>query len=127
MMKIHVVQGEREKVSENRSLGEFIVKDIPPMPAGAAKIKVTFQVDADSLLTVSAEEQTTGIKTSIEIKPSYGIEESEIRKMLEDSFTNAEIDKEFRGLAEVIVDANQILELTEKAMQDDIPDSGHRQ
>ena len=120
MMKIHVVQGEREKVSENRSLGEFIVKDIPPMPAGAAKIKVTFQVDADSLLTVSAEEQTTGIKTLIEIKPSYGIEESEIRKMLEDSFTNAEIDKEFRGLAEVIVDANQILELTEKAIQDDI-------
>ena len=120
MMKIHVLQGEREKVTENRSLGEFVIKDIPPMPAGAAKIKVTFQVDADSLLTVSAEEQTTGIKTSIEIKPSYGIEESEIRKMLEDSFTNAEIDKEFRSLAEVIVDANQILELTEKAIQDDI-------
>ena len=119
MMKIHVVQGEREKVSENRSLGEFVVKDIPPMPAGAAKIKVTFQVDADSLLTVSAEEQTTGTKTSIEIKPSYSINENEIRKMLEDSFTNAEDDKKFRSLAELIVDANQILELTEKALHND--------
>lgn len=116
MMKIHVVQGEREKVSENRSLAEFILKDIPPLPAGAAKVRVTFQVDADSMLTVSAEELTTGNKTKVEVKPSYGIDDKSIRKMLEDSFINANTDREFRSLAEIVVEANQIIELTEKAV-----------
>jgi len=119
MMKIHVVQGEREKVSENRSLAEFILKDIPPLPAGAAKVRVIFQVDADSMLTVSAEELTTGNKTKVEVKPSYGIDDKSIRKMLEDSFINANIDKEFRSLAEIVVEANQIIELTEKAITED--------
>ncbi len=119
MMKIHVVQGEREKVSENRSLAEFILKDIPPLPAGAAKVRVIFQVDADSMLTVSAEELTTGNKTKVEVKPSYGIDDKSIRKMLEDSFMNANMDKEFRSLAEIVVEANQIIELTEKAVSED--------
>ncbi|MGA0730258.1 MAG: Fe-S protein assembly chaperone HscA [Methylophilaceae bacterium] len=119
MMKIHVVQGEREKVSENRSLAEFILKDIPPLPAGAAKVRVIFQVDADSMLTVSAEELTTGNKTKVEVKPSYGIDDKSIRKMLEDSFMNANMDKEFRSLAEIVVEANQIIELTEKAVTED--------
>ena len=119
MMKIHVVQGEREKVSENRSLAEFILKDIPPLPAGAAKVRVIFQVDADSMLTVSAEELTTGNKTKVEVKPSYGIDDKSIRKMLEDSYMNANMDKEFRSLAEIVVEANQIIELTEKAVTED--------
>src|SRR5210317_10514 len=119
MMKIHVVQGEREKVYEHRSLAEFILKDIPPLPAGAAKVRVIFQVDADSMLTVSAEELTTGNKTKVEVKPSYGIDDKSIRKMLEDSFINANMDKEFRSLAEIVVEANQIIELTEKAITED--------
>lgn len=119
MMKIHVLQGEREKVSENRSLAEFILKDIPPLPAGAAKIKVVFQVDADSMLMVSAEEMTTGSKAQIEVKPSYGIDNKSIRKMLEDSFEKADEDKNFRSLAELRVEANQIIELTEKALKED--------
>jgi len=119
MMKIHVVQGEREKVSDNRSLAEFILKEIPPLPAGAAKIKVTFQVDADSLLKVSAEEITTGNKTEIEVKPAHGMDDKKIREMLEDSFENANQDKNFRSLSELQVDAQQIIELTEKAINKD--------
>ena len=118
-MIIHVVQGERELVDDCRSLAKFTLRKIPPMVAGAAKIKVTFQVDTDGLLSVSAEETTTNVKASIEVKPSYGLSEDKIKTMLQSSYDLAEEDKNSRILAEAKVDANQLIELTQKALDTD--------
>ena len=118
-MIIHVVQGERDLVDDCRSLAKFTLKKIPPMVAGAAKIKVTFQVDTDGLLSVSAEETTTNEKASIEVKPSYGLSEDNIKTMLQSSYDLAEEDKTSRALAETKVEANQLIELTQKALDVD--------
>ena len=118
-MIIHVVQGERELADDCRSLAKFTLKKIPPMVAGAAKIKVTFQVDTDGLLSVSAEETTTNAKASIEVKPSYGLSEDKIKTMLQSSFDLAEEDKNSRMLAETKIEAIQLIELTQKALDTD--------
>src|SRR5207249_6185558 len=104
-MAIHVVRGERELVADNRSLARFELRGIPPMTAGAARIQVTFQVDADGLLCVSAREQTKGVETSIEVKPSYGLSDTEIARMLQESYAHAADDMNARALAEAQVDA----------------------
>jgi molecular chaperone HscA len=108
-MSIHVIQGERDLVSDCRSLAKFIIKDIPPMLAGAARIKLEFQIDADGILSVSATETTTNKVTSIEVKPSYGINDSQIEKMLKDSFDNAHTDIKSRHLNEAIVEGKRVI------------------
>ncbi|HHL19391.1 MAG TPA: Fe-S protein assembly chaperone HscA [Thiothrix sp.] len=118
-MSIHILQGERDTVETNRSLGKFILRGIPPLSAGVARIKVTFQVDADGLLNVSAEEASTGIKAQIEIKPSYGLTDNEIETMLRESMENAQGDMELRRLREVQVEADRVLEALDAAMQTD--------
>jgi len=118
-MSIHILQGERDTVETNRSLGKFALRGIPPLSAGAARIKVTFQVDADGLLNVSAEEASTGIKAQVEIKPSYGLTDSEIETMLRESMENAQGDMEMRRLREVQVEADRVLEALDAAMQAD--------
>jgi molecular chaperone HscA len=118
-MSIHVVQGERELVAECRSLARFDLRGIPPMVAGAARIRVTFQVDADGLLSVSAREQTSGVEANIAVKPSYGLSDSEIAGMLTAGIANAERDKNLRMLREAQVDARRLLDATEAAMAED--------
>jgi molecular chaperone HscA len=108
-MLIHVLQGERETVDQCRSLGRFELKGIPPMTAGAARIRVTYAVDADGLLTVAAEEKTTGVKAHIEVKPSYGLSEDDMARMLRDSLENAREDMERRLLIEARVEAQRVL------------------
>jgi molecular chaperone HscA len=108
-MLVHVVQGERETVDACRSLGRFELLGIPPMVAGAARIQVTFAVDADGLLTVSAMEKTTGIRAEIAVKPSYGLTESEMADMLRDSLVHARDDMEQRLLIEARVEAERVL------------------
>jgi molecular chaperone HscA len=118
-MAIHVVQGEREKVADCRSLARFELRGLPPMPAGAARIRVTFQVDADGLLSVSAREQTSGVEAAITVKPSYGLSEAEIARMLKDSFAHAEDDMAARALAEAQVEADRIAAATRAALDSD--------
>ncbi|MEQ8506742.1 MAG: Fe-S protein assembly chaperone HscA [Rhodospirillales bacterium] len=118
-MAVHVVQGEREMVEQNRSLAHFTLRGIPPMTAGAARIQVTYAVDADGLLTVSAREQTTGEEQSIEVKPSYGLSEDEMSKMLYDSMKHAKDDMTQRILAESRVDAGRALGAVKAAMDVD--------
>ena len=116
-MAIHVVQGEREKIADCRSLARFELRGIPPMAAGAARIAVTFQVDADGLLAVTAREATSGIEASIEVKPSYGLSDAEITEMLKDSYAHADDDMRARALSEAQVDAQQLLEITQRAIE----------
>jgi molecular chaperone HscA len=118
-MALHVVQGEREKVADCRSLARFELRGIPPMAAGAARIRVSFDVDADGLLSVSAREQTTGVESSIVVKPSYGLTDAEITRMLQESFANALDDAQARALAEARVDADRIIGATETALAAD--------
>ncbi len=118
-MTVHILQGERETVEENRSLAKFALKGIPPMVAGAARIKVTFQVDADGLLNVEAEEETTGVKSNVDVKPSYGLTDNEIEGMIRDSMDNAKADMEARRLREQLVEADRTLEALDSAMKAD--------
>jgi molecular chaperone HscA len=118
-MALHVVQGERELIDDCRSLARFELRDMPPMTAGAARIRVTFQVDADGLLSVSAEEQTSGVKAHIEVKPSYGLTDNEIETMLRDSMDHARGDMEARRLREQQVEADRVLEALHAALQED--------
>ena len=118
-LSLHIVQGEREVVDACRSLGRFELKGIPPMVAGAARIRVTFQVDADGLLSVHAIEQSSGVQASIEIKPSYGLSDSEIARMLQDGFQAAGDDMRARALREEQVEARRLLEAVGAALQED--------
>jgi molecular chaperone HscA len=118
-LALHVVQGERDLVVDCRSLARFELRGIPPMSAGAARIRVTFTVDADGLLQVSAREQGSGVEASIEVKPSYGLNDEDIARMLQDSFSTAEQDMKARALAEARLDADRLWLATHSALQVD--------
>ncbi len=118
-MAIHALQGEREMVDQNRSLARFILRGIPPMTAGAARIKVTFSVDADGLLTVGAQEVTTGVSQEVAVKPSYGLSEEEMAEMLRDSMVHAREDMEVRLLTEARVEAKRVMEAVYSALHID--------
>ncbi|RRD57388.1 Fe-S protein assembly chaperone HscA [Comamonadaceae bacterium OH2545_COT-014] len=118
-LALHVVQGERDLVQDCRSLARFELRGIPPMAAGAARIRVTFSVDADGLLTVSAREQTSGAEAQIDVKPSYGLSDEQIARMLQDSFSTAQADMAARALVEARVEADRMLLATQSALAAD--------
>ncbi|MEB0138761.1 MULTISPECIES: Fe-S protein assembly chaperone HscA [unclassified Undibacterium] len=118
-LAIHIVQGERELVSDCRSLARFELRGIPPMAAGAARIRITYQVDADGLLSVSARELRSGVETAITVKPSYGLVDGDITRMLQDSFSSADSDMQQRALREEQVEAERILLATQSALTAD--------
>ena len=118
-MAIHVLQGERELVDDCRSLARFELRGIPPMVAGAAKIKVTFQVDADGLLHVSAQESSSGVEAAVSVKPSYGLDEDQIAAMIRASFSHARVDKDARTLREKQVEAERLLLAVQAALEQD--------
>jgi len=119
VMSVHVLQGERELVSDCRSLARFDLRGIPPMVAGAARIRVTFQIDADGLLSVSAREQSTGVETAVTVKPSYGLDDNHITRMLADANSSAGSDMKMRMLREAQVAARQVIDATEAALAAD--------
>ena len=118
-LALHVVQGERDLVQDCRSLARFELRGIPPMAAGAARIRVTFTVDADGLLNVSAREQISGVEAQIDVKPSYGLSDEQIAQMLQDSFSTAEADVKARALVEAKIDADRMLLATQSALAAD--------
>jgi len=118
-ISLHVVQGERELVDQCRSLARFTLRGIPPMTAGAARVRVTFQIDTDGLLSVSALEQTSGVSAHVEVKPAHGLSQDQIADMLRGSFGHAEEDATLRGLREAQVDARRLLDATEAALTQD--------
>ncbi len=118
-LALHVVQGERDLVADCRSLARFELRGIPPMAAGAARVRVTFTVDADGLLSVNAKEQISGVEAHIDVKPSYGLSDDEIARMLQDSFSTAQQDMQARALAEAQVDADRMLLATQSALDAD--------
>ena len=118
-LALHVVQGERETSADCRSLGQFELRGIPPMVAGAARIRVTFQVDADGLLSVRATEQGSGVEASIDIKPSYGLSDADITRMLQDGFASAQVDLKARALREEQVSAQRLLDAVQAAVTSD--------
>jgi molecular chaperone HscA len=125
---IHVVQGERELCADNRSLARFTLKGIPPMPAGMARLEVTFHVDADGLLSVHAKELTTGVEQTVAVKPSYGLDDATVERMLLDALDHGEEDLTKRRLAENRVEAARIVAATRKALEADadLLDGGER-
>ncbi len=128
-LALHVVQGERDMVADCRSLARFELRGIPPMAAGAARIRVTFTVDADGLLVVSAQEQVSGVQAQIDVKPSYGLSDDEIARMLQDGFATAQQDMQARALAEARVDADRMVLATQSAIAVDahLLDPGEQQ
>ncbi len=128
-LAIHVVQGERDLVADCRSLARFELRGIPPMAAGAARIRVTFTVDADGLLGVSAREQSTGVEARVDVKPSYGLSDDQIARMLQEGFATAGEDMRARALVEARVEADRMLMATRTALEadGDILPPGERQ
>jgi molecular chaperone HscA len=118
-LSVHVMQGERELVSDCRSLARFELRGIPPMVAGAARIRITYQVDADGLLSVSARETRSGVEAHITVKPSYGLADDDVARMLQDSYTSAQVDMVMRALREEQVEAERILLATQSALDGD--------
>jgi molecular chaperone HscA len=118
-MAIHVVQGERDLVADCRSLARFELRGIPPMAAGAARIRVTFTIDADGLLHVSAKEQGSGDEARVDVKPSYGLSDDQIATMLQESFSTAQQDMQARALTEARVEAERMLLATQSALEAD--------
>jgi molecular chaperone HscA len=116
---VHVLQGEREPVEHCRSLARFELRGIPPMAAGTARVRVTFQVDADGLLTVSARESRTGVETTVSVQPSYGLGDADITRMLAESQSHAREDAEARALREQQVEGRQLLDVTRAALAAD--------